>query len=76
MVTVSERRLEANRRNAARSPGPRTPEGKAVVALNAMKHGLLSREVPVRRLQLPTSFHTESMSCRRPPDRVPLCRAV
>src|SRR3712207_4464181 len=45
MVTVSERRLEANRRNAARSTGPRTPEGKAVVALNAMKHGLLSREV-------------------------------
>jgi hypothetical protein len=48
MVTVSERRLEANRRNAMRSTGPRTPEGKAVVALNAMKHGLLSREVLVK----------------------------
>ncbi len=41
MVTVSERRLEANRRNATRSTGPRTP----VVVLNAMKHGLLSRKV-------------------------------
>src|ERR671929_823092 len=48
MVTSSERRLAANRRNAARSTGPRTPEGKAVVALNATKHGLLSREVLVK----------------------------
>jgi hypothetical protein len=48
MVTMSERRLEANRRNAMRSTGPRTPEGKAVVALNAMKHGLLSREVLIK----------------------------
>src|SRR4051812_48546954 len=48
MVTSSERRLAANRRNAARSTGPRTPEGKAVVALNALKHGLLSREALVR----------------------------
>ena len=35
----------ANRRNAVKSTGPKTPEGKAVVALNAMKHGLLSRHV-------------------------------
>jgi hypothetical protein len=48
MVTMSERRVAANRRNAMRSTGPRTPEGKAVVALNAMKHGLLSREVLTR----------------------------
>jgi hypothetical protein len=35
----------ANRTNAQKSTGPKTPEGKAVVALNAMKHGLLSRHV-------------------------------
>jgi hypothetical protein len=45
---ISERRIEANRRNAQKSTGPRTPEGKAAVALNSMKHGLLSREAIVQ----------------------------
>jgi hypothetical protein len=45
---TSARRIEANRRNAARSTGPRSPAGKAAVALNGMKHGLLSREVLVQ----------------------------
>src|SRR5262245_36084760 len=40
----SERQAETNRQNARKSTGPRTPAGKAVVALNGMKHGLLSRE--------------------------------
>ena len=35
----------ANRLNARKSTGPRTPEGKAVVSQNAVKHGLLAREV-------------------------------
>lgn len=37
-------RIESNRRNALLSTGPRTPEGKAIVARNPLKHGLLSRE--------------------------------
>ena len=41
----SERQVEANRRNALRSTGPRTPASKRVVARNAVKHGLLSREL-------------------------------
>ncbi len=36
---LTQRRLEANRRNAARSTGPRTLAGKARVARNAIKHG-------------------------------------
>jgi hypothetical protein len=40
---------EINRRNAAKSTGPRTVAGKARSSMNAMKHGLLSR-----RLLLPT----------------------
>jgi hypothetical protein len=43
MATIKQ--IEANRRNALRSTGPNTAEGKATVALNAMKHGLLSREL-------------------------------
>ena len=36
----SSKRIEANRRNAQKSTGPRTTEGKDRVRLNALKHGL------------------------------------
>src|SRR6202012_1741733 len=37
---ISEKQLEANRRNAQHSTGPRTEEGKKVSALNARRHNL------------------------------------
>ena len=37
---ISEKQLEANRRNARRSTGPRTEEGKKISALNARRHNL------------------------------------
>src|SRR5215467_6061621 len=46
---VSSNKIEANRRNAQRSTGPRSDAGKAVSRQNAMKHGLLSREVVITR---------------------------
>jgi hypothetical protein len=43
MATLKQ--IDANRRNALRSTGPRTPEGKAAVSMNALKHGLRARTV-------------------------------
>jgi hypothetical protein len=37
---ASEAQILANRLNAQKSTGPRTPEGKTVVSQNAFKHGL------------------------------------
>jgi hypothetical protein len=39
-MTVSAAKLEANRRNAMRSCGPRTESGKSRSKLNAVKHGM------------------------------------
>lgn len=44
---VSERRIQANRKNALRSTGPKTARGKRIVVRNAIKHGLLAREVVI-----------------------------
>src|SRR5262245_52980350 len=43
--TMSLKQLVANRRNAQKSTGPRTPEGRAVSKMNALKHGILSKIV-------------------------------
>jgi len=40
--TMTEAALEANRRNATKSTGPRTPAGKLIAASNSLKHGLYS----------------------------------
>jgi hypothetical protein len=42
---TSDRRKAANHANARRSTGPRTLKGKAVVRFNALRHGLLARDV-------------------------------
>jgi hypothetical protein len=39
-VATSDARIEANRKNAQLSTGPKTPEGKAVCRQNALKNGL------------------------------------
>ena len=43
--TVSIRKVEANRQNALKSTGPKTPRGKAYSGRNAIKHGLFSRQM-------------------------------
>ena len=45
---LSEKQWLANRQNAFKSPGPRTPEGKSIAARNALKHGLLAKAVVIK----------------------------
>ncbi len=40
---ATEAQVQANRKNAQKSTGPRTAEGKAAVAQNAVKHGFSGR---------------------------------
>ncbi len=43
-MTVTQKQLEANRKNALEG-GVKTPDGKAIAKFNALKHGLLAKEV-------------------------------
>ncbi|QDV38538.1 hypothetical protein [Tautonia plasticadhaerens] len=52
MKTPSEKQVEANRRNAMRSTGPRTEAGKARSRMNGLVHGMAA-EVVVREEDRP-----------------------
>src|ERR1700761_6809000 len=58
---ASQKQIEANRRNALRSTGPRTATGKSISSRNAFRHGLsvcgevekdIGKEVNAHFLQL------------------------
>ena len=55
--------IEASRRNGARSHGPKTPEGKAISSMNALRHGmtakalLLTNEDPEAYIQLANAYY-------------------
>src|ERR1019366_6674008 len=42
---ISDEQQESNRQNAQHSTGPKTPEGKAIVSLNALTYGLRARNL-------------------------------
>ena len=44
---ISKKKLEANRRNALKSTGPKSLEGKKQVSRNALKHGLTAEKFVV-----------------------------
>jgi len=44
---TSARKVEANRRNAKRSTGPRSARGKSWSRLNALKHGILASQAVI-----------------------------
>src|SRR5260370_26866898 len=43
----TDRQIAANRQNAQHSTGPTTPEGRAAVRLNGLKHGLCAETIVV-----------------------------
>jgi len=51
---ASAKQIAANRANARRSTGPRTPQGKAIVRLNAVKDGLTGQLTIVPRSEYST----------------------
>src|SRR6266851_3173564 len=50
-TNLSERKMEANRRNARKSTGPRTEAGKKKSRWNALKHGLTAKRTLVPGLE-------------------------
>jgi hypothetical protein len=64
-MTISTLKIEANRLNAQKSTGPRSPDGKARVSTNSTTHGLRARhalmltESEPELQELWTNYHTE-----------------
>jgi hypothetical protein len=70
---TSDKQARANRQNTRKSTGPKTPEGKAVARLNAVKYGLSSCKrhfsLTGHPQSLMSSFTTEDVSKLNPRKR-------
>ena len=58
---TSSKQIVANRNNALKSTGPRTPHGKAIVSRNSLKHGLSARQIllPDESVSIWEQFHRQ-----------------
>ena len=81
MATAAQ--IQANRRNAQKSTGPKTERGKAHAKLNAIKHGLTARTImPVLPQEDPKELENKiqqaiaAMQPRNPLELDLVCRAV
>lgn len=61
---ISQKQLEANRRNAQLSTGPRSLEGKSASRRNAIKHSSLARQVVARGYRHEESPNEFKTLCR------------
>src|SRR5258707_237775 len=77
---LSERALEANRRNAQRSTGPRTEEGKTNSRLNAQRHNITAQVtiLPTDEFEAAENFCGPIAESLHPegPEEIQLARAV
>ena len=48
-MLISDKQQQANRQNAQKSTGPKTPEGREAVRFNALTYGLRTRETILER---------------------------
>lgn len=64
--------IAANRRNAKKSTGPKTAEGKAAAAQNALRHGLTARQIVcyAERESDYAAFHAAMREALAPADEV------
>ena len=62
---TTDKQIEANRRNAEKSTGPRSEEGKARSSMNAIKHGLRA-EQPVILGENPADYQRVSSPSSAP----------
>ncbi|MBI3650957.1 MAG: hypothetical protein HY231_07885 [Acidobacteria bacterium] len=53
---ASQKQIEANRKNALKSTGATTPEGKAIVRFNAVTHGLTSEAAVIPFVENPEDW--------------------
>lgn len=69
---ASHAQIAANQRNAAKSTGPRTAVGKAVVTQNALRHGLTARQLIIfgEGFADYARFHAELRAALAPADAV------
>lgn len=71
-MAVSAARLAANRANAQKSTGPRTPEGKKVSRLNGVLHRVTQQVMilPEPQMQAYLNFQTEQQIAHAPADPI------
>jgi hypothetical protein len=60
---ATDKQIKANRKNAQKSTGPKTDEGKAAVSQNAVKHGLFAESVVTGETEAEyEAFHGELLA--------------
>jgi hypothetical protein len=74
---ATDLQIEANRRNAQLSTGPKTIRGKEASSMNALKHGLTARQVTLfdERAEDFEAFHAELLGPLAPQGTVELALA-